>query len=262
MYQPIADVQSRRDRLRRGPLPLEPPGAGRHPARRSSSGSPSRWASSPRSPTSSSTRAARQLAAWREVGINIGLAVNVSGREFADVTLVERVETHLRAHDIPPDLLTLEVTETEIMADLGAGEQGARRAVRPGHQDRHRRLRHGLLLAGLPAPAPGARAEDRPLLRDQPAERGEQPHHRPLLHHHGPLARPPRRGRGGRGRAHLRHAGRGRVRLHSGLLPVQARKRPTTSRSGSWAAHKLEFAPIVEIPDSEGAALMLMSKFG
>ena len=61
-----------------------------------------------------------QLARWREAGITIGLAVNVSGREFADINLVERVETCLRRYDIPAHLLTLEVTETEIMADLGA----------------------------------------------------------------------------------------------------------------------------------------------
>jgi diguanylate cyclase (GGDEF)-like protein len=61
-----------------------------------------------------------QLARWREAGITIGLAVNVSGREFADIKLVDRVEECLRRYDIPPRLLTLEVTETEIMADLGA----------------------------------------------------------------------------------------------------------------------------------------------
>jgi diguanylate cyclase (GGDEF)-like protein len=60
----------------------------------------------------------RQLAVWRDAGINVGLAINVSGREFADVTLVERVASHLREHDLQPDILTLEVTETEIMADL------------------------------------------------------------------------------------------------------------------------------------------------
>jgi EAL domain-containing protein (putative c-di-GMP-specific phosphodiesterase class I) len=59
-----------------------------------------------------------QLATWRDAGIRIGLAINVSGREFADVNLVERVAKHLRAHDLPPDVLTLEVTETEVMADL------------------------------------------------------------------------------------------------------------------------------------------------
>ena len=61
-----------------------------------------------------------QLARWREAGITIGLAVNVSGREFADISLVDRVEACLRRYDIPAHLLTLEVTETEIMADLGA----------------------------------------------------------------------------------------------------------------------------------------------
>ena len=60
----------------------------------------------------------RQLAVWRDVGIKVGLAINVSGREFADITLVERVARQLREHDLPPDILTLEVTETEIMADL------------------------------------------------------------------------------------------------------------------------------------------------
>ena len=61
-----------------------------------------------------------QLARWREAGITIGLAVNVSGREFADIKLVDRVEECLRRYDVPAHLLTLEVTETEIMADLGA----------------------------------------------------------------------------------------------------------------------------------------------
>ncbi len=59
-----------------------------------------------------------QLASWRRVGIDIGLAINVSGREFTDGSLVDRVAGHLKAHDLPPEVLTLEVTETEIMADL------------------------------------------------------------------------------------------------------------------------------------------------
>jgi diguanylate cyclase (GGDEF)-like protein len=64
------------------------------------------------------SEACAQLERWRRVGIDIGLAINVSGREFADGSLVERVANHLRAYDIPPEVLTLEVTETEIMADL------------------------------------------------------------------------------------------------------------------------------------------------
>jgi len=64
------------------------------------------------------SEACAQLSRWRQAGIDIGLAVNVSGREFADGRLVDRVARHLREHDLPPNVLTLEVTETEIMADL------------------------------------------------------------------------------------------------------------------------------------------------
>jgi EAL domain-containing protein (putative c-di-GMP-specific phosphodiesterase class I) len=60
-----------------------------------------------------------RLASWRREGLQIGLAINVSGREFSDASLVDRVARRLRAHEIPPDALTLEVTETEVMADLG-----------------------------------------------------------------------------------------------------------------------------------------------
>jgi diguanylate cyclase (GGDEF)-like protein len=59
-----------------------------------------------------------QLADWRKAGLNLGVAINISGRELAQSSLVERVRQQLRAYDLPPDTLTLEVTETEVMADL------------------------------------------------------------------------------------------------------------------------------------------------
>jgi diguanylate cyclase (GGDEF)-like protein len=59
-----------------------------------------------------------QLVRWRQAGIDIGIAVNVSGREFSDGRLVDRVAYHLQANDVQPGLLTLEVTETEVMDDL------------------------------------------------------------------------------------------------------------------------------------------------
>jgi diguanylate cyclase (GGDEF)-like protein len=58
------------------------------------------------------------LADWRRAGLYIGLDINVSGRELANGELVEKVVRHLKANDLPPDVLTLEVTETEVMADL------------------------------------------------------------------------------------------------------------------------------------------------
>ena len=108
-----------RHRLRRGPLPLEPPGQGFIPPEEFI-GIAEQMGLIPQITDFVLNEGCAQLARWREAGITIGLAVNVSGREFADINLVERVETCLRRYDIPAHLLTLEVTETEIMADLGA----------------------------------------------------------------------------------------------------------------------------------------------
>ncbi|HEY1445802.1 MAG TPA: bifunctional diguanylate cyclase/phosphodiesterase [Acidimicrobiales bacterium] len=64
------------------------------------------------------SEACGQAAKWRRNGLDLGLAVNLSGREFADSGLVDRIVGHLKEHDLPADRLTLEVTETEVMADL------------------------------------------------------------------------------------------------------------------------------------------------
>ncbi len=64
------------------------------------------------------SEACSSLAAWRKMGLEIGVAINVSGRELADGSLVDRVARHLQRHDLPPEVVTLEVTETEVMADL------------------------------------------------------------------------------------------------------------------------------------------------
>jgi diguanylate cyclase (GGDEF)-like protein len=62
--------------------------------------------------------ACAQLARWREAGLRIGLAINLSGHEFSDPRLVDRIAKQLRAHDLQPAMLSLEVTETAVMSDL------------------------------------------------------------------------------------------------------------------------------------------------
>ncbi len=62
--------------------------------------------------------ACAQLAAWRQAGLSIGVAINLSGHEFSDSGLVDRIAGHLRANELPPEALTLEVTETAVMSDL------------------------------------------------------------------------------------------------------------------------------------------------
>jgi diguanylate cyclase (GGDEF)-like protein len=62
----------------------------------------------------------RSLAAcaeWRAAGNDLGVAVNLSARSLLDADLVDEVARLLRRHDVPADRLTLEVTESSVMAD-------------------------------------------------------------------------------------------------------------------------------------------------
>ncbi len=62
--------------------------------------------------------ACAQAGRWRQAGINLGLAINLSGRELSDDRLVSLVSHHLTKNKLPPQSVTLELTETEVMADL------------------------------------------------------------------------------------------------------------------------------------------------
>jgi EAL domain-containing protein (putative c-di-GMP-specific phosphodiesterase class I) len=83
------------------------------------------------------TEACAQAAEWRDAGVTAGLAVNLSGRDLSDHSLVEKVAGRLAANNLPASSLTLEVTETEVMADIGEasgvlaelGKMGVRIAV-------------------------------------------------------------------------------------------------------------------------------------
>jgi diguanylate cyclase (GGDEF)-like protein/PAS domain S-box-containing protein len=63
--------------------------------------------------------ACRQLAQWtREAQCpeNFTVAVNLSGRQLSDASLVERVAASIRRHGIVPSQLCLEITETALIA--------------------------------------------------------------------------------------------------------------------------------------------------
>jgi diguanylate cyclase (GGDEF)-like protein len=57
------------------------------------------------------------VAAWRDAGHDLCIAVNLSTRSLHDADLVEEVSRLLRRHDVPASRLTLEVTEGSVMAD-------------------------------------------------------------------------------------------------------------------------------------------------
>jgi diguanylate cyclase (GGDEF)-like protein len=55
------------------------------------------------------------LARWREGGVELTTSVNVSASDLRDEGLVKLVASALLAHDVPPEALTIEVTETAMM---------------------------------------------------------------------------------------------------------------------------------------------------
>ncbi|MDC4206964.1 MAG: EAL domain-containing protein (plasmid) [Candidatus Manganitrophus sp.] len=61
--------------------------------------------------------ALRQCRTWRDEGLEVLVAVNLSARNLQDPHLCEEVTWLLEAHDLPADLLELEITESFLMAD-------------------------------------------------------------------------------------------------------------------------------------------------
>jgi diguanylate cyclase (GGDEF)-like protein len=57
------------------------------------------------------------LADWRRQGVDLGIAVNLSTRSLHDADLVDEVARLLRRYGVPASRLTLEVTESSVMAD-------------------------------------------------------------------------------------------------------------------------------------------------
>jgi diguanylate cyclase (GGDEF)-like protein len=58
-----------------------------------------------------------QCRRWRSAGLAVSVSVNVSASSLLDVGLPDLVARLLREHDLPPDALTLELTENTLMAD-------------------------------------------------------------------------------------------------------------------------------------------------
>jgi diguanylate cyclase (GGDEF)-like protein len=56
--------------------------------------------------------------AWFSAGRALGISVNVTAADLADATFADFVEAELAARHLPPELLTVEVTENTILADI------------------------------------------------------------------------------------------------------------------------------------------------
>ena len=202
-----------------------------------------------------------QLARWRDAGITIGLAVNVSGREFADINLVDRVEKCLRQYDIPAHLLTLEVTETEIMADLGAATKVlyelSARGIKLGIDDYGTGYSSLQYLHKLPV---NELKIDRSFVTNLPNEASNRIIVRSsiqMAHSLGLYVI----AEGAEDELTCAMLAEAQCDFIQGYYLSKPQKRGDLQE---WilGGAKLEFAPVTEIPGSEGAALMLLSKSG
>jgi diguanylate cyclase len=63
------------------------------------------------------SQALHQTREWRDLGIQIQTAVNLSARNLADLELPDQVNALLNAWGLPPSALALEITESFVMSD-------------------------------------------------------------------------------------------------------------------------------------------------
>ena len=73
-----------------------------------------------------------QLHAWRNMGLEIDLAVNVSERDLADARFPDEVARALADHDLDPSWLELEVTESVLLSDRLRTSRMLQRLVEQG----------------------------------------------------------------------------------------------------------------------------------
>jgi EAL domain-containing protein (putative c-di-GMP-specific phosphodiesterase class I) len=64
-------------------------------------------------------KALTQCRAWRDAGLSVPIAVNISSRSLADPAFPDEVSTRVAAKGLSPSLLRLEITENVIMSDAG-----------------------------------------------------------------------------------------------------------------------------------------------
>ena len=67
--------------------------------------------------------ACRKAARWRQQGLRMRVAVNISGYQMREDDLVERINASLQRHAIQPDRFTCEITESVAMEDTKVTQQ-------------------------------------------------------------------------------------------------------------------------------------------
>jgi diguanylate cyclase len=71
--------------------------------------------------------ACKQARAWRDKGLRMRVAINLSAYQMRQDDIVDRIADALKRHRVHPSLLTCEITETAAMEDTRATQQTFRR---------------------------------------------------------------------------------------------------------------------------------------
>jgi diguanylate cyclase (GGDEF)-like protein len=110
--------------------------------------------------------ALRECRSWREAGLELEVAVNVSARNLLDVEFPTQVRDLLAAWQLEASVLQLEITEDAVLADpvrtKEVLDQLAGMGVRLSIDD----FGTGVLVARIPEAAADPPDQDRPLLRE------------------------------------------------------------------------------------------------
>jgi diguanylate cyclase (GGDEF)-like protein len=114
--------------------------------------------------------ACRQAGVWRDQGLQMRVAINLSAHQLRHPDLADRIDMALRRHDIKPQLLTCEITESVAMEDASNAIRMVERLKPARRQHLDRRLRHRLLEPVVPEEAARRRAQDRQELRPRPRD--------------------------------------------------------------------------------------------
>ena len=67
---------------------------------------------------------------WKELGVTVPLAVNLTMHDLLDDKLPDRIGAALESAGIPPDRLELEITESALMTDPDASTACSRSCTR------------------------------------------------------------------------------------------------------------------------------------
>ena len=76
----------------------------------------------------------KQLAIWRDMGLHLKAAINVSAEDLAHPEFCRFLHSQFGLYNIPPDLVTIEITERDIMYDEALGIEVLKSLKKAGYK--------------------------------------------------------------------------------------------------------------------------------